>query len=154
MRRRGVSLLEVLLALAIASVPLVIALTLIHRNATQARLAGDRVVGRLVLMDLMEVLLAEEVDRLKEIAADPGKLEALIKARIAKLPPFAQAPYEDRVLPLARQARLILEERPAGAAPGLVRLTLELRIEDGVKAGLEIRQLVRPAARDLPVSLK
>lgn len=154
MRRRAFSLLEVLLALAIAAVPLVIALTLIYRNATQARLTADRVVGRLILMDLMEVLLAEEVERLREIAGDPAKLQALIKARVANLPPFAQAPYEERVLPLSRQVRLTLDEKPAGAAPGLIRLSLHLEIQDGVKAGLEIRQLMRPAARELAVSLK
>lgn len=154
LRRTGVSLLEIMLAVAIAAVPLMISLNLLYRNATQARLAGDRVVGRMVLMDLIEVLLGEDVDQLREIASDSSKLEAILQERVSNLPEFAQRPYRERVLPICKQVKLELEEDLGPSLTGLVRMTVSLQIQGGLKADLTVSQLFRPAMRTLPISLK
>lgn len=153
-RRSAVSLLEIMLAVAIAAIPMMIALNLLHRNATMARLAGDRMVGRMILMDLVELLLGEDVDQLREIASNPSRLEAILDERVSNLPEFARKPYRERVLPVCKLVKIELEEDLGPSLAGLMRLTVSLQIQGGVKADIEVRQLFRPAMRSLPMSLK
>lgn len=145
--RRGFSLAEILVALALAAGPLLLALHLIQTNVAGARFNKERATARLLLQDLTDVLLGETVDALRALsgAGKSAELDAALDDRIAAMPADARAQYAEQARGLRGKLTLALEEELDGGAPGLARMTLTAALDRGTTVRLV--RLFRPAAR-------
>ena len=144
-RRKGFQLVEILLAVAIASGPLLVAFGLIQQSVTGARSNVDLASARQALGDLSELLLGETMDSLREIG-QAGKLNDLLKSRIDRLPLAARQQYSAQVASLNESFRCSLEE-DAGEVKGLARLTLA--VSTG-KTSVKLSRYFRPESRMKP----
>lgn len=147
MSRRGVSLMELLVAVALAAGPLLVALHLIQTNVQAARFNQERATARLVLQDMVDLLMGEPMDTLRGLSG-PGKqaeLDDTLDARVAVLPEEARKPYADQARAFRGRLMLALEEDLGAEAPGLARMTLTAGLDRGTTVRLV--RLFRPAAR-------
>lgn len=146
--RRGFSLAELMVALALAAGPLLVALHLIQSNVRAARFNKERATARLVLQDLTDLLLGETLQTLDSLAGDRAALEKALDERIAAMPESARTPCAEQARGLRGKLALALEPDLGGDAPGLARLTLTAELERGQT--LRLVRLFRPAARVPP----
>jgi hypothetical protein len=147
-RRRAQTLVEVMIALAIAAGPMLLAVHLIHSNVKGAHFNQERATARMALVDLIEILLGETNARLREISrpgSGSGKLLAdLLVNRISKLPEKWGTQYRRQVSAFLGSLSCTLDE-DVGGQVGLARFTLRARLTNG--AVIEVRRLFRPNAR-------
>lgn len=145
--RRGFSVAEVLVALALAAGPLLVAINLIHSNVQSARFNKERATARMVLQDLVDLLMGEPVEGLRALAGAGARaeLDRAFDERIAALPDEARRQYGEQARKFHGQLQFTFEEALDPEAPGLARMTLELRIDRGTIVRLV--RLFRPAAR-------
>jgi hypothetical protein len=148
MKRRGFQLAEVLVAVALAAGPALLAVHLIHTNMSGARFNVDQATARQALVDLTELLLGETIESLRE-TAQPGrqtKLNDVLKNRIQRLPKAAQDQYSAQVKDLLGRFQCQLAE-DVGGVRGLARLTLQVKLG---KSTVKVSRYFRPAARLRP----
>lgn len=146
--RRGFQLIEVLVAVAIATGPMLLAVHLVQSNAAGARFNHDRAMARLILVDLSEILIGEPVEKLRTLTRAPGDAAQGFSERIAQLPDSVREKYRAEVAPYLPRLQCRLEENLDGEAPGLARLIVTMPLSGG--AVVQIKRLFRPAARLLP----
>jgi hypothetical protein len=148
--RRGSLLIEVLVALAIAAGPLLIAVNVIHSSMRGARFNTERTSARLALMDVVALLLGAPVESLRQLGrADSAPwLDTLLQERISHLPDDARQQYDQEVAPFLGRFTCTFEEKIDPRAPGLARLTLSVKIGD--QATVSIVRLFRPDDRETP----
>ena len=147
-RRRGFHLTEVLIALAVATGPMLVAIHLIQSNARGARFNRDRAVSRMVLLDLASLLKGERPQNMRALL-EPGqqsRLNDLLEKRMALMPTEARKIYREQARPVLGRIRGSLVDLGDAAAPGLSKLTLTADLSDRQKVDVEI--FFRPAARE------
>lgn len=149
-RRLGIQLTEVLVALALAVGPMILAFQLVERNSRGAAFNRDRATARLVLLDVAEVIQGEPVDRLRQLAADPGLFRAQFDDRIASLPVSVRELYRAEVAAHVASVGFALDERPDPGLPGLVRVSLTCSIGGTPPATVTVSRLLRPEAFSRP----
>lgn len=146
--RRGFQLTELLVAIAIAAGPMLLAIHLVQSNAAGARFNHERAMARLILVDLSEILIGEPVEKLRTLDQAPGDVAQGFSERIAKLPDSVREKYRAEVTPYLPRIKCRVEENLDGEAPDLARLVVKMSLTGGVN--VEIKRLFRPAARLLP----
>jgi hypothetical protein len=140
----------VLVAVVLASGPLLWSLALVHSGVRGAQFNVDRGTARQVLTDLSEILMGEPVESLSAIAAAGGaRLDALVAGRVDRLPDRPRRLYRAQVAPLADRLSLDVEVGVAGL-PGLVRLSLSTRLGAGQQ--VTVTRLFRPLAHPAAIS--
>lgn len=146
MSRRGFNLMELLVALGLAAGPMLVAVHLVHTNVQGARFNQERATARLVLIDMMELLLGETNEQLKEISgpSSTAQLRDRLDRRIGSLPEPARKPYREQVAPLMKGLSCKIEENVEGQR-GLSRFTLRVVLSNSVP--VEVKRLFRPNAR-------
>lgn len=146
MKRRGFTILEVLLALVLAGGPLLVTMQLVRSATRQAAIAKELTTTRLLLMDHLTVLAGEPIEDLREFS-QPGTalLKELLRARIARMPVTHQPLYTREVEFTSGHMACRLDEKVGGVA-GLARLTLSSTLSDGSQ--VEVFRLLRPPPRD------
>ena len=149
-KRGGFQLTEALVALAIATGPMLLAIHLVQQNAAGARFNHGRAVERLILLDLAEMLVGEPVQSLRSLSEQPADLSAGFERRLAAMPESVRERYRAEVAPYLGHLRVRFEEALDPAAEGLCRLTLELPVDDKPGLTVKVQRLFRPAARLLP----
>lgn len=143
--RRGISLIEVVVALAVLGLPFLVILTMIQSCMLGARHDQDRTTSRMVLADLTGLLNGESVEKLRELGAgDTTGLDLMLEGRIAGLPPGLRDRFRSQVKDLFGAMRLTVEE-DFGGIHGMMRLTLTARLSRNATATLS--WYLRPAAR-------
>jgi type II secretory pathway pseudopilin PulG len=149
-RRSGGLLIEVLVALAVAGGPLLIALGVIQSSITGARYNAERATARIALMDVTELLLGASIEGLRALAKSDtsGWLDTFLEERIAHLPDAARAQYEATVSPYMGRFSYTFEEKLDPGAEGLARLTLSVKIGD--QSTVTVVRLFRPLEREAP----
>ena len=148
MKRRGIQLVEVLLAVTLSAGPMILVFALINDNVAGARFNVDQATARQALVDLTELLLGESMDSLRE-TSQPGrqdKLNDVLKSRIQRLPKAAQDQYNAQVRDLIGKFKCTLEE-DSGGVKGLVKLTLSVTL---AKTTVKVSRYFRPEARLKP----
>lgn len=150
MSRRGFSLLEVLVAVALAAGPLLLAVHLVQTNVSGQRFNQERATARAVLLDLLDMLLGESEDLLRALSgpANAARLDRALDERIGGLPEEAQKAYREQSAPLRGHLSMLFEENVSGDAPGLARLTIFARVDE--RASVKLVRLFRPAMRPRP----
>lgn len=141
-RRRGVTLTEIMIAMAVAAGPMILALSLIRSNNAGARFNKERATARLVLVDLAELLMGETEQGLRDRLADGARLEELLQTRIAHMPEPARGPYEEAIKPIRKSLSGNLED---STTPGLVKMNIRATTTDEKTIVLTV--LFRPKAR-------
>lgn len=129
--RRGVTLVELLLALAIIAGPALYVLDSIRTSTQSARLDAERVAALLLLSDLHEIVRSEGLASLKQLTgAGPEPLRALARQRVV----LYAGPDAERTrrsaLALCDTLTVKLDER-AGAVDGLASVTLAVEPQRG-----------------------
>ena len=148
-RRSGFQFAELLFALAVATVPMLMAVSLIHQNVTGARFNVEQATARQALVDLTELLLGESMDTLRQTAADgKTRLNDVLKNRIQRLPKLAQDQYNAQVHDLMGKFECKLAE-DVGGVKGLAKLTLSVQLG---KSSVKVSRYFRPEARLKPVA--
>jgi hypothetical protein len=129
--RRGITLLEVCLAIAIVAIPAVYGLSLIQQNTRNARLDAERARAQALLSDVLELVASEGPQGASSYTgqAGEGKLRALAEKRVLFEPESPGDPGHRAELALAR--RMTGQVESAGDVPGYVRITLTLPLERG-----------------------
>jgi type II secretory pathway pseudopilin PulG len=139
--RRGSSLVEVLVALALIVVCFASSGALIGSSSRAARQQSDTLTARALLADLMEVLLEEPPARLREL--DQGGRAPVLAEALARLaagmPEHGARAFGAQIAALRLELAGRFAEDPA---TGLARLALVLKIED--RRELELRAVFRP----------
>ena len=132
MRRRGVTMLEVVFAIAIVAGPAIYALSLIQSNTRSARFDAERAAGLLLLNDVAEMLKSESPAGLQAIAGAGGssRLQEYAKKRIAVYPGGPDEPIRKISLELVPTLSSTFQEHYAGV-DGLACLTLAAMLERG-----------------------
>jgi hypothetical protein len=148
--RAGFQLTEVLVAVAIAAGPMLVAIHLVQKNAAGARFNHDRASARLVLLDVTEIMMGEPLDRLKAIAAQPGELARTFELRVANLPATVRDRFRNEVRPYLGQIKMTIDENLSPETPDLTRLTVVLPLGDRAEGKVEIRRFFRPLAARRP----
>jgi hypothetical protein len=143
MRRGGFQFAELLVALALAAGPALVALHLINSNTTGARFNQVHTTDRLVLFDLAELLCGSSVEGLRTIALSPDKswLERLLEDRTSRLPLGVRGKYASQLAGIVKSLTVTLDEGVAGQ-PHLFRLSLSLSRRAG--SGITVKRLFRP----------
>jgi hypothetical protein len=133
LRRAGFHLTELLVAVAIAAGPLLVAVHLSQASASGARFNRDRAAVRMILTELTDRLTVEPLATLRGPERARARAGELLSARGARLPPevrsrlLAQASgLEDRIrcaieAPVRGRrslARLVVWAEPSGAGGG------------------------------------
>lgn len=148
--RAGFQLMEVLVAIAIAAGPLLLAFHLVQQNAAGARFNHGRAVERLILADLAEILVAQPLASLRTIADHPEMVTTGFTRRLEAMPASVREGYSAEVTPYLGRIAARFEEELDPAAADLCRLTLELRVDERTGLTVRVTRLFRPAARLLP----
>jgi hypothetical protein len=150
MRRHGSLLMEVVVAVALAAGPLLIAVNLIQSNVAAARFNSERATAQLVLIDLTELLLGAPLDALRQMSNPEasGWIDTFLQERISHLPDVARDQYRREVTPFLGKFSFQLAENIDAKAPGIARLTLSVRVAD--RAILRVVRLFRPEERVPP----
>lgn len=143
MKRKGLSLVEVMVALTLACGPVLVSLVLIHANVDGSRFANDRATARMVLVDLAELVRARPVAELAAVARTRS-VESLLAERIAALPEPARAPYAQQLRSLEGRLSLEVEQDVDGLAR-LTRLTLAARLDRS--GAITVTRLFRAVVR-------
>lgn len=149
--RRGFQLVEVMLAVALAAGPILLAVHLINQNVAGARFNVEQATARQALVDLTELLLGESMESLRETAAQgrQSKLNDVLKNRIGRLPKVAQEQYQAQVRDLLGKFQCTLEE-DAGGVKGLTKLSLSVALG---KTTVKVSRYFRPEARLKPADV-
>jgi type II secretory pathway component PulJ len=148
--RRGFQLAEIMVAVALAAGPVLLAVHLIHTNVSGARFNVDQATARQALVDLTELLLGETMESLRDVA-QPGRADRLndvLKARIGRLPDAAKVQYEAQLKGILNKFKCELEE-DVGGVKGLTRLTLSCQLSRSV---IKVARYFRPEARLRPAT--
>lgn len=140
-------MVELLLAVALAAGPLLVAIHLIQSNVQAARFNKERATARLVLQDLVDLLMGEPLETLQGLsgAGKQADLDRTLDERMAALPDEARKQYGEQARTFRGKMVLTLEEDLGPDAPGLARLTLAAGLDRGTTVRLV--RLFRPAAR-------
>ena len=146
MRRGGFQLTEVLVALVLATGPLLLSVHLINNNARGAHFNMEQSTARTMLVDLSELMLGETLDDLRVIGGPDGKapLNRMIRERVGQLPGAIQKEYLAQLEPLIGHFFCELKEN-AGGKQGLARLALAVTLDNG--AVVQVVRFFRPGAR-------
>lgn len=150
MKRRGTSLVEVMVAGLLVAGPMLLVLSMGQSSRSAAAQAAETTTARLVLLDLMELLMGEPLDELRKTraaASASDELEKLLARRLADLPPAVRESYRRQILPLIGKVSFALDEDVAGKV-GLARITLAVPV--GKRAPVKVSRLFRPAAPAQP----
>lgn len=143
--RRGFTMIEVVVALAVLAVPALVIMSYVQSNVAGAHFNQERLGANLILVDLAGLLTGERVEKLREVAAgDTQALDLMIEGRIAGLPEAHRDRYRAQVQPLFGKMRFVFEEDSGGIA-GLSRLELKATLSHDAKVSLS--WLLRPAGR-------
>lgn len=145
MNRRGIQLVEVLLAVALAGGPLIAGLELVRSSTRRAAIAEETATVRLLLTDLSTVFSGESIESLRQIAATGPRLPEILGARLGRVPAASQAQYRQQVSGVVPRVACRIDEKVEGI-DGLVRLTLSASASDGRR--IEVFRLLRPPPQE------
>jgi hypothetical protein len=150
-RRIGFSLAEVMVAVALAAGPVLLAVHLIHTNVTAARFNVDQATARQALVDLTELLLGEPIESLREVSKPEAQrqLDELFTKRLARLPEKAKKQYASQMKDFLGKFKCSLDEN-AGNVQGLVKLSLSVQMS---KSTVKVARYFRPDARLMPAQV-
>lgn len=148
LRRRGFSLAEVLVAVALAAGPVLLAVHLIHTNVSGARFNVEQATARQALFDLTELLLGETVETLREVSQPTAqsRLDEVFKKRLERLPDRAKKQYASQMKDFLGKFKCALDEN-VGGVQGLARLTLTVQMS---RSTVKVTRTFRPDARLQP----
>jgi len=144
-RTSAFSLLEVLVALALAAGPLVLTYNLIQSNTRAAQFNHDRATARMILVDLVTLLHGESLDGVRRYLAGDG-LSQLLSQSISLMPDAAREPYFEQSRTFIGHIRGKLREEIDPSKPGLASLVLTAEIPG--RPIVEFSALIRPKARE------
>jgi hypothetical protein len=140
-RRSGVTLAEVVLAVALVALPVAGMAGLLQSNAVSAKSAEDSITTQLILHDLLDVLETVDVAALRTLSHQgPGWLKTFLVWRAERLPLSERERYCHQLDALRANVYLTLEEK-VDDLEDLVRITLTARRQLG--APIVLRRLVR-----------
>lgn len=147
-RRNGFSLAEVMVAVALAAGPVLLAVHLIHTNVSGARFNIEQATARQALLDLTELLLGETMETLREVSqpAAQSRLDDVFKKRLERLPERAKKQYASQMKDFLGKFKCALEEN-AGGVQGLARVTLTVQM---TRSTVKVSRYFRPDARLQP----
>jgi hypothetical protein len=150
MRRQGVALVEVLLALALIAGPLLLVVSLTHSSARGSRRTTEQAEARLLALDLAELALSQHVEELRAWAGETSRLrrtgaDARSQDALAASGPNGRLPLPAG--PFAGRVRVAIDE-DAGGVPDFVRLTVTIPLASGDPV-VVVRHF-RPGARVAP----
>jgi hypothetical protein len=141
MNRSGITLTEVVLAVALAAFPLACITGLVQSNATGAKNTEDAISTQLVLHDLMDILVTSDVAALRTLSGRGTKwLSSFLIWRAERLPLSERERYCHQLDALKANIYLDVEEKVEDL-DDLVRLTLTARRQHG--APIVLHRLVR-----------
>lgn len=138
--RRGIQLVEIVVALGLLAGPLLCTLHLVVTNIGRAQLTGERAIGQLLLLDAMELLRADTPAEMRRLAG-PGiaGLRARLSLRLDELPAEQRSDAAARSRPLLARLTATLDETTG--VNGLARLVLRLTLLGGQE--VKLMRLVR-----------
>ena len=150
-RTWGFSLAEVMVAVALAAGPVLLAVHLIHTNVKGARFNVDQATARQALVDLTELLIGETMETLREVTdpAAKSRLDEVFRERLKRLPDRARVQYQSQMKDFLGKFQCSLDEN-VGGVTGLARLTLSVKL---TRTTVKVQRYFRPEARLLPASV-
>ena len=141
MRRRGFQLIEVLMALAIASGPLMMSFGLVLQNMRGSHFDSDHFIEEQLLDDLLDILQGQTAAELSNLAGSASApLASLLAQRVRKMSASSRAQAEPVAAGLAGKLVCRFDDHLAGC-PRLARLVIERN--DGRGKSLRIARLFR-----------
>jgi prepilin-type N-terminal cleavage/methylation domain-containing protein len=144
--RRGVSLVEILLALVVLASLLVITFDMVRSSTATTRHGRDRAVTRMVLLDALALLEGLGLADL-EARTSAAALYAMLHGRAMLMPEPERALYTDQVREVLPRVSAKIEPLADDERPGLVRVQLSADVPG--HDAVHVVSLVRPAARTL-----
>jgi hypothetical protein len=152
-RRSGFQLAELMVAIILATGPMLVALNLIHSNSRGAHYNQEQATARFILVDLSELLAGRTSNELKELdgLAGRSRLNQMVQNRIDQMPEAVREQYADAVAPLIGRFHMNMEEN-AGGVPGLVQVTLAVNL--GKDVTVTVPRFFRVDARPAPINPK
>jgi hypothetical protein len=143
--RRAFGIAEFMVAFFLIGGPLLIVVHLTQSTTHGSHLVQERTSARLCLVDVIELLMGETPDRLREMAGEDGRerFATILADRIERLPPHLREQYGRQVAPLRGQMSCRFEEG-TGELPELARLAVHVVLQNGSE--VSVSRLFRPAA--------
>lgn len=142
---RATSLVEIMIAVALAAGPMLVAIELVRSNSQAARFNHDRATARMLLLDLVTLLEGESLAGLKQYMTG-DRLSDLLSKRIVLMPESAREPYFEQAHNILGRIRGRLDEDVDPQRPGLARLSLTAGLSSGVT--VQVISLFRPRASE------
>jgi prepilin-type N-terminal cleavage/methylation domain-containing protein len=144
-KRRGFTLIEVVLAVALTAGPIVLVVSCVQNNISRAHKAQDLALSRLALGNLMDILSSTSLEDLREMCSESGKaqLETLLAEALPgwgpdKSPASARSTKKDSLV--ATLTDSIPDHK------GLVKVALAIQTPGGAEVSLQ--RFMRPLTRD------
>lgn len=144
--RRGVGLVEILLALLVLAGLLLAVFDMIRSSTAVTRHGRERATARMVLLDLVSMLQGFETAEL-ETRVQEAQLTELLRGRITLLPEPERKAYEDQIKGVVGKVKGKIEDLGDDTRPGLVKLVLTAEVPG--HDPVQVATLFRPNARIL-----
>lgn len=141
--RWGFSLVEIVVAVALAAGPLLLAFHLVQSNTRAAQFDHDRATARMILLDLATLVQGEGLEGARQRMVG-DKLSDLLSDRITRMPDAAREPYFEQARNVLGHIRGRLEQDVDPSKPGLARLVLSTELPG--RANVQVVALFRPGA--------
>jgi prepilin-type N-terminal cleavage/methylation domain-containing protein len=145
-KRRGFTLVEVILAVALTAGPIVVVVSCVQSNIARAHKAQDLALSRLALGNLMDILSSVSLEDLKDMCTDSGKaqLEKLLAESLPGWGPGNRKPESVKSTKKDSLVATLTDSIPDHK--GLVKVALSIQTPGGAEVSLQ--RFMRPLTRD------